>query len=102
MNSLFLHSAALEEIIAAVLFYEARMPGLGNDFSQELQLAFKAISNNPNPCVRIGKQLRKKTLKRFPYTIIFKAEEVHIRILAVAHQKRRPGYWKDRQSKPEE
>lgn len=31
--------------------------------------------------------------KRFPYTLVFRVQDSSIRILAVAHQRRRPGYW---------
>jgi plasmid stabilization system protein ParE len=34
--------------------------------------------------------------KRFPYTLIFRIKESTVRIIAVAHQRRRPGYWVDR------
>ncbi len=32
-------------------------------------------------------------LKRFPYTLIFRIEGEYVRVVAVAHQSRRPGYW---------
>lgn len=36
-------------------------------------------------------------LKRFPYTLIFRIEGESVRVIAVAHQSRRPGYWGGRQ-----
>lgn len=35
-------------------------------------------------------------LKRFPYTLVFRIEDESIRVIAVAHQSRRPGYWAGR------
>jgi plasmid stabilization system protein ParE len=32
-------------------------------------------------------------LKRFPYTVIFRIENDSVRIIAIAHQRRRPAYW---------
>lgn len=32
-------------------------------------------------------------LKRFPYTLVFRIEGEFVRVIAVAHQSRRPGYW---------
>ena len=32
-------------------------------------------------------------LKRFPYTLVFRIEGDMVRVIAVAHQSRRPGYW---------
>jgi hypothetical protein len=35
-------------------------------------------------------------MRRFPYSLIYAALVDEIRILAVAHHSRRPGYWRDR------
>ena len=35
-------------------------------------------------------------VKRFPFRIVFRVVENRILVVAVAHAKRRPGYWKDR------
>jgi hypothetical protein len=35
-------------------------------------------------------------LRRFPFVIIFREAAVRIEILAIAHGRRRPGYWRDR------
>jgi len=37
--------------------------------------------------------IRRALLPRFPYAVIFMDLGEHIRVLAVAHAKRRPGYW---------
>jgi len=31
--------------------------------------------------------------KRFPYTLIFRIQESTVRVIAIAHQSRRPAYW---------
>ncbi len=40
--------------------------------------------------------MRKRVLGRFPFTIHFRFDAREIVIMAVAHQKRRPGYWSRR------
>jgi hypothetical protein len=40
--------------------------------------------------------VRPRVLQRFPYSIIYLVERNEIVIVAVAHHKRRPGYWLDR------
>jgi len=35
-------------------------------------------------------------IKRFPYSLIHTIADDEIRVLAVAHQSRRPGYWRQR------
>jgi len=39
---------------------------------------------------------RRFVLDRFPYTLLYRVREDHIFITAVAHQSRRPDYWRDR------
>ena len=31
--------------------------------------------------------------KRFPYTMVFRIQDASVRVIAIAHQSRRPGYW---------
>lgn len=45
----------------------------------------------------IGSGYRKLGLRPFPYTIIYRQENDTITIVAVMHQKRRPGYWRGRE-----
>jgi hypothetical protein len=35
-------------------------------------------------------------VKRFPYHVIYLEKQNDIRILAIAHDRRKPGYWKSR------
>jgi len=35
-------------------------------------------------------------LKRFPYTLVFRVQGESVRVIAIAHQSRRPGYWAGR------
>ena len=46
---------------------------------------------------RVG--ITRARLPRFPYAVIFMDLGTEIRVLAVAHAKRRPGYWLDRVDK---
>jgi hypothetical protein len=34
-------------------------------------------------------------LDRFPYVIFFAQERDHVLVVAIAHAKRRPGYWRE-------
>ena len=40
--------------------------------------------------------LRRWSLRRFPYYVIYRAGEGTLFVLAVAHERRRPHYWSDR------
>jgi mRNA-degrading endonuclease RelE of RelBE toxin-antitoxin system len=37
--------------------------------------------------------LRQFHLRRFPYKLIYRVDDDNLRIIAVAHIRRRPGYW---------
>ena len=41
-------------------------------------------------------QFRKYTLRQFPFSIVYEELLSEIVVFAVAHARRRPGYWKDR------
>lgn len=41
--------------------------------------------------------VRTWALKRFPYTLVYRVEGELITVIAVAHQSREPGYWRDRE-----
>jgi hypothetical protein len=41
-------------------------------------------------------EIRRALLTRFPYAIVFVVQPEEIRVLAVAHAKRRPQYWLSR------
>lgn len=90
------HEDALKEMTEAAIFYEDQLLGLGQYFLDELDKAFNLVAEMPSIYPMIGKRTHKKVLYRFPYNIIYSIEKDRIRILAVAHQKRRPYYWHDR------
>lgn len=92
------HSDAEAELVEAALFYENKVNGLGKSFVTDLQNAVAFIQIHPESPPRLGQFLRKFILKRFPYSIIYQHDEQDIFILAIAHNKRRPGYWKLRQN----
>jgi toxin ParE1/3/4 len=39
---------------------------------------------------------RKFLLRRFPYAVVYRITESAIQVIAVAHGRRRPSYWKSR------
>lgn len=96
MRALTFHEEAGAEIIEAATYYEARMPGLGVLFLGALEEAVQNVQAHPEACQLVGSEIRRSRIKRFPYSLLYVAESDRIRVLAVAHQKRRPGYWRNR------
>lgn len=96
MISVQFHSEAEAEFSDAASFYESRLVGLGTLFSAEVQTSVGFIRAYPDAGSPLGSKLRKVVIKRFPYSVIYRREEQSIYVVAVAHHRRRPGYWKDR------
>jgi toxin ParE1/3/4 len=98
MSSLFsIHEAAESEINEAADFYDIESPGLGAVFIDEVQRGIERISRFPEAAPLIEGRVRRQALFKFPYSLIYSVRPDEIRLLAVAHQKRRPFYWRGRQ-----
>ena len=90
--------AARKEFAAAVQWYEEQRPGLGAEFFEAVVQSTTLIQAQPE----IGTpypdhETRRVLVQRFPYQVVYRLTPDEIVILAVAHLKRRPGYWKNRE-----
>jgi toxin ParE1/3/4 len=90
------HPEADEELASAQEWYRQRSEVAAQAFAIEIDKAVRMIIESPErwPVVRAGE--RRFVLTRFPYSILYRIRSDEVFITAVAHQKRRPGYWKDR------
>jgi mRNA-degrading endonuclease RelE of RelBE toxin-antitoxin system len=84
------------EIVEAALFYKRFSRELSDDLLSKFYDALGRISENPELFQVIRKGHRKANLERFPYKVIFRIENNTIAVVAFAHHKRNPGYWKNR------
>ncbi|KAA3617144.1 MAG: type II toxin-antitoxin system RelE/ParE family toxin [Calditrichaeota bacterium] len=84
---------AQSEFLEAVRYYEDSKEGLGKRYRQSIENAVLRISSSPLLYRIIHPPFRRILLKKFPYAIIYTIEPDHIRIIAIAHTKRKPGYW---------
>ncbi len=91
----FLSPAEIEMLDAAA-YYETRVPELGTDFISTIEIAVLDLSDDPGKWLMIGKEIRRRILPRFPYSILYKIDPEEIIIVAIMHQKRRPNYWINR------
>lgn len=95
------HRQAHEELDAAAEWYEARRPGLGLDFIKEVTRALAVIREHPErwpawPGIKARLPIRRFVLQRFPYALPYLVHERTVIVLAIAHGRRRPGYWRSR------
>ena len=84
---------AEREIVTAARWYEARQLGLGRAFIEEVLRALDAIEEAPESFPTLREPYRRKLLDRFPYAVIYKVTTRRAYVRAVAHGRRRPGYW---------
>jgi toxin ParE1/3/4 len=99
VKPLLLHRDAQEELAEAVTFYERRLRGLGLEFAEKIQRAFDRIQREPQlfPFHKSTK-LQRFVVVRFPYVIFYRDYSDRLSIVAIAHAKRRPDYWRSRQA----
>jgi plasmid stabilization system protein ParE len=65
-------------------------------FTAAVDAAVINAGNDPERFAPIGKTHRACPVKRFPFRIVFRVVEGRMIVVAVAHAKRRPGYWRNR------
>ena len=84
----------------AATWYDRRAPGLGDRLLDEVAERLQLLKERPTsrPPVPVG-SFERSLLSTFPYSLIYRVEANEVVIIAVAHYKRRLGYWRRR--KPE-
>lgn len=87
---------AKKEFLEAVQYYESCQLGLGRRFRNVIEASIQRICETPLTYRVLKSPFRRFLLSSFPYMIIYTIEPDHIRIIAVAHAKRKPGYWNKR------
>jgi plasmid stabilization system protein ParE len=90
------HEAAETEFLLAIEYYEECQPALGLRFSEEVYATIERICNHPYTWTSIDTKTRRCITNKFPYGVLYRIRDNHIRIMAVMHLRRKPDYWKDR------
>jgi toxin ParE1/3/4 len=96
MSGYAFHPLAESELLDAAHYYEGRREGLGLSFLAEVRRSIRLVLKNPQIGTLLGDNVRRRALHRFPYNLLYVQESSGITIVAIMHQKRRPGYWRDR------
>ena len=100
-RSLRVDVAAGDELEAAIEWYDARRRGLGLDLRTIVDATLADIASSPRsgtpmPIGASSLVVRRRVVTRFPYSIVYVELGEEIRVLAFAHGRRRPGYWRHR------
>jgi plasmid stabilization system protein ParE len=90
MKPVRLKSPADLDYLQALEFYEARQPGLGQEFDVELLALFERIKQTPELFQKETAIVRKARMPRFKYRIYFTIEGDEIGVVAIYHPSRNP------------
>ena len=92
---------AAQEAVEAAAWYESQSPGLGVEFEGALQAAIDLLEGRVIPLMPLSglapkHRLMRLILRRFPYCVVVLDRDDEALVVAIAHQSRRPGYWRNR------
>jgi plasmid stabilization system protein ParE len=90
------HPLAADEAKAAERWYRERNEIASARFQRELGRAVDLISERPNTGSPYLGNTRRVLLRRFPLFVVYRIRGEDVQIVAVAHARRRPGYWRAR------
>jgi plasmid stabilization system protein ParE len=94
MKDVRFNPIAERELADAIKYYDEQKAGLGREFLEEVRRAVLFLAKYPEAAPQVRGSIRRFILPRFPYSLLYRTLETgRFRILAVAHQKRRPDYW---------
>ena len=87
---------AQAELDDAITWYAEQAPGLGDAFLIETLKTIQLIEQYPTAWHPLTPQIRRCRLRRFPYSLVYTQDGNDLLVVAVAHQHRKPGYWRAR------
>ncbi len=93
---LLLHPDAVEEAQAAWQWYLERSQSAADSFLAEIDHGIEAISKAPERWPLFVHGTRRYLFRRLPFQIVYRVANYRIEVVAIAHGRRRPGYWKTR------
>lgn len=96
MKPLQISEPASLELTEAVRWYEERRPGWGTKLFEAVSQVFDVIEHFPESGERRRATARQLPVRGFPFLVVYRIRPHDVYVVAVAHAKRRPGYWLNR------
>ena len=90
------HRPAVDEAAAAREWYQVRSQGTAQAFLAEIDHAIQQITEDPSRWPKHSHGTRRYLFHKFPFSVIYRETDTGIQVVAVAHGRRRPGYWQSR------
>ena len=96
VKPLAFHPEAVVEVDDAVVWYLEGSLRAAEAFVDEPEHGVLAVQEAPKRWPFFEGNFRRYLLRRFPFYIVYREKEESIDVVAVAHGRRRPGYWRAR------
>ena len=98
IQHLIVRPLAIEDVVAAAVWYERQAEGLGTEFIDEILRALDRASDNPElfRVVRQEGEVRRVLTDRFPYRIFFSISDQTLYVHAILHGAQHDHRWKQR------
>lgn len=90
------HPAADAEYAEAATYYSSISPELGGRFYDEIERLIQDIRRQPELFRVFDRPARRHFSTVFPYSVIYLDQPDRTWIVAIAHMKRQPRYWRQR------
>jgi toxin ParE1/3/4 len=87
---------AVEDASEAYAWYRERSAIAADGFMAELDVGLAAIEASPERWPPWLHGTHRFLMKRYPYFDVYRIQDTAIWIVAVAHARRRPNFWKPR------
>ena len=88
---------AIKETRSARAWYQERSLSAEMAFLAELRHAILKARETPQRWPKFTHDTRRVVLRRFPFSLVYRVKEDTVQVIALAHDKRKPGYWSHRQ-----
>jgi len=93
---LVIRDDARRELLEARDYYDEQRPGYGERLVEAVEAEFALLLQFPEIGKKIRPNVRRRTMSRWPYGIVYQIRGEELVIVAIAHHRRRPHYWRSR------
>ncbi len=81
---------ARAELLEAQSWYESRATGLGLEFARAVEAAVESAVRNPAAFAFVADNCQRILLRRFPFSLVYRARRKELLVLALFHHRRSP------------
>ncbi|MEK7865584.1 MAG: type II toxin-antitoxin system RelE/ParE family toxin [Planctomycetota bacterium] len=91
-----LHPGAIRDLLQATEWYRKRSLTVAAGFHAEVDRALRIIAEAPERWPAFDQRHRRVLVRRYPYSLVYRIDSERVVVVAVAHGRRRPRYWRRR------